>query len=978
MDVDLLKTENEKLKFECARLRSEVEVLRRRLEIYEGSAASEESEIPSKNNGAPHAIIQQNDVSAPLTGVHNGSTPMEKIKLFMSLFRGRTDVFAYRWKNENTGVAGYSPACDNAWKSGLCDRKKYRCTECPNRKFKPLDEKVIEAHLRGESEKFRDVVGIYPLLPDETCYFIVADFDDEGFESDAAAFRKICDKFNIPVSVERSRSGSGAHAWFFFSEAVSAALARKFASCILTRAMSERHEISFKSYDKLIPGQDIMPKGGLGNLVTLPLQGRARKLNNSVFVDNNFKAYPDQWAYLSGVKKLSRSEVESLVNMLCRDGELGTLARTADDDEKPWERGRPEREPDATDFSGPVSIVCANMIHVEKCGISQFALNRIKRLAAFKNPEFYKAQAMRLPVRDKPRIINTCDETPKYLSIPRGCRQALIDLLEKAGAKFTVENKTNPGKSVKIKFKGELRESQKPAAEALTNSDNGVLSAATAFGKTVIGASIIASKKVNALILVHTQALLTQWKEALEKFLAIDEAHPEQPQKRGKKASRSPIGLLGGGKSKLGKIVDIALIQSLVRGDEAKEFVKDYGLVIVDECHHVPAISFETVMKEVNARFVYGLTATPVRQDGHHPIIFMQCGPLRYSVDARTEADKRPFEHFISPRFTNFKRAAETGSADISIVELYSELARNEFRNSQIAGDALKCVENGRSPIILTGRTDHVEALSELIKNRCPNVIVLVGRDSQKEKRNTMEKLNKISKSEPLVIVATGKYVGEGFDYPRLDTLLLAMPVAWRGTIAQYAGRLHRIYEGKNEVVVYDYVDIHVPVLERMYHKRLKGYAQIGYKVRPEGAASEKTDVIFDENTFWPVFSNDVACASREVSIVSPFMKQARTRQIMKLFYSAAARGAEISVVTRPPDNYREDDRANIAELAKSLEGIGVRVSYKKNMHQKYAIIDRRIVWYGSVNFMSFGSRSVESLMRLESYDIAGELLANI
>jgi uncharacterized protein YaaQ len=355
----------------------------------------------------------------------------------------------------------------------------------------------------------------------------------------------------------------------------------------------------------------------------------------------------------------------------------------------------------------------------------------------------------------------------------------------------------------------------------------------------------------------------------------------------------------------------------------------------------------------------------------------MQCGPLRYVVDAKTEADKRPFGHFIVPRFTNFKRPEQMEGNDFGIVELYSQLARSEFRNSQIARDALQCIENGRTPIILTGRADHVETLSKLIKDRCPNVISLVGSDSSKEKREMMEKLNKISKSEPLIIVATGKYVGEGFDYPRLDTLLLAMPVAWKGTIAQYAGRLHRIYEGKNEVVVYDYVDIHVPVLERMYHKRLKGYAQIGYKVRPEGAASEKADIIFDEKTFWPVFSNDITSASREVIILSPFMKPARTRLVIKNLSIAAAQGADISVVTRPPDDYREDGGRIVAELAGLLEDAHVKVSYKKNMHQKYAIIDRRIVWYGSMNFMSFGSNG-ESLMRLESYDIAGELLANV
>lgn len=957
---ELLIAYNE-LKKENAFLKSEIDRLRGK--TVEPQHLLFESETK--------AVLSPPDLLLP--NIHINSSAEEKINLFMSLFRGRSDVYAKRWSNEEKGTAGYRPVCGNEWRRGLCDKKKQKCSACPNRRLLPLDKTVIEAHLRGKDHAGRDIIGIYPLLQDDTCYFLAIDFDRENWREDVAAVRSLCYELNIPVSIERSRSGNGAHVWFFFETAISSAVARKFGSMLLTEAMTRRHEISFKSYDRLLPNQDTMPKGGFGNLIALPLQGSARKKDNSVFVDENFAAYTDQWAYLSNVKRLNIDDVEKFIDRLCENGELGILART-DEEEKPWEKTKPEKEISAADFPDNVNIVRANMLHVEKQGISHRALNRIKRLAAFKNPEFYKAQAMRLSTYNKERIIWTIDETSKYLSIPRGCELALADLLKGASAEYSVEDKTNAGNIIKAEFNGELSAEQKLAAISLIKHNTGVLSAATAFGKTVIGASIIASKKVNTLILVHTQALLTQWKKALEQFLIIDEILPEQSRKRGRKIVHSIIGQIGAGTDRLNGIVDIALMQSLVNEGNVKEFVKDYGMIIVDECHHVAAFTFEKILKSTTAKYVYGLTATPSRQDGHHPIIFMQCGPIRYIVDAKNQAAKRSFEHYVVPRFTGFKKPVSQNEKEWSITQIYADIAENEIRNRHIIDDAVKCLETGRSPIILTGRSAHVAALSNMLKCSCSNVITLVGSASQKEKRETMRRLNEISKDDPMIIVATGKYVGEGFDCPRLDTLLLAMPVAWKGTIAQYAGRLHRQYEGKNEVVIYDYVDVHIPVLERMYHKRVKGYAQIGYKARPENGAPEKMNIIFDKNSFQPVFLNDLASARKEIVIVSPFMKPSRVRQTLQHIYRASINGAAITVVTRPPEDFTGESSRTANELIQLLNSAGMKVVFKSKMHQKYAIIDQKIVWYGSVNFLSFGFGE-ESVMRLESYDIASELL---
>lgn len=468
------------------------------------------------------------------------------------------------------------------------------------------------------------------------------------------------------------------------------------------------------------------------------------------------------------------------------------------------------------DFPDTLDVIRSNMLYIPKAELSANAQNQIKRLAAFKNPDFYKAQAMRLPIYDKPRIICTADMTESYIGIPRVCETALCDMLTDKVDELNIVDKTNCGEIIPVEFNGKLRDEQEVAADELLKYNIGVLSATTAFGKTVIASYIIGQRKTNTLILVHTQALIQQWKKSREQFLKFDIMPPETQKGRGRKKIWSPVGMIGAGKDTLNGIVDIAVMQSLVDGDEVRELVRNYGMIIVDECHHVSAVNFEKILKYANAKYVYGLTATPTRQDGHHPIIFMQCGPIRYRVDAKTQAEKRSFEHYLIPRFTSFRNIS-----DDNITTLYKKLSEDTARNNLIINDAVLAVKNHRAPIILTERREHVTTLTEMLKPYCDNVVSIVGTTSVKSRRETLERLEKITKDESLAIIATGRYVGEGFDYPRLDTLLLALPIAWKGKVAQYVGRLHRDYPGKCEVQVYDYIDIHVPVLERMYQSLL-------------------------------------------------------------------------------------------------------------------------------------------------------------
>ncbi|WP_443112493.1 DEAD/DEAH box helicase family protein [Dehalobacter sp. DCM] len=618
------------------------------------------------------------------------------------------------------------------------------------------------------------------------------------------------------------------------------------------------------------------------------------------------------------------------------------------------------------------------MLYISKKGFSNKALNSLKHIAAFKNSDFYKAQAMRLPTYDKPRVISLSDETPDYLCIPRGCESDLVNLFGTFKADIKWADETSLGRNVNVEFNGELRDEQADAANSMLLHDNGVLSATTAFGKTVIGAKLISERKVNTLVLVHTQQLLEQWKERLIQFLTINEELPDESvNKRGRKKVRSIIGQLGGGKKNLSGIIDIAVMQSLVKGDEVNDVVRDYGMVIVDECHHVPAFSFEQILKNVPAKYVYGLTATPVRQDGHHPIIFMHCGPVRYKVDAIEQAEKRPFDHYIIPRFTPFRKPVSQDEKEWSIGEIYSEISTSQIRNQLIIKDVIGCVKEGRNPIILTERTAHVELIANQLSEALPNVVELIGGMSTKERRSALEKLASIPANENIVIVATGRFVGEGFDEPRLDTLFLAMSVAWKGTVQQYAGRLHRLYQSKNEVQIYDYVDVHVGVLERMYHKRLKGYVSIGYSAKSDSKQFEATNAIFDNHNFMTVFSNDISSSKVDIVIVSPYMTKKRLYQMLGVLSSGINNGAKLTIITRPESDYKEKDKLAFAEMVNSIRGTGASIIFKSNIHQKFAIIDQRIVWYGSINLLSFGSAE-ESVMRLDSINIANELIGTI
>jgi superfamily II DNA or RNA helicase len=959
---------------ELDRLRKENKHLRTQLEI----ATSE----PPGNTPEDIKIVEKTPCEESITQnfksvVDNTSDSSAKIHLFMSLFKGRSDVYAKRWENKNKGISGYSPVCLNQWQAGVCKKPKISCSKCENKDYAALDEDAIENHLRGNI-----VAGVYPMLQDETCHFLAVDFDEADWQNDISVFRDICIELSIPFAVERSRSGNGGHVWFFFEAHVSAALARKFGTTLLTAAMNKRHEIQFKSYDRLFPSQDTMPKGGLGNLIALPLQKTAREKSNSEFIDEHFQSYEDQWAFLSTIQRISHNRIEEVISEIGEGNELGVLKQDEEEGpEKPWETSKTKIELQRDDFPERIEIVRANMLFIPKEGISQKAMNRLKRFASFKNPMFYKQQAMRLPTYGHPRVISCADETEAYLCLPRGCEPELVSELEKLGIEIQHIDKTHQGRRIDVEFNGQLRDEQSLALSHLLQNDTGILSGTTAFGKTIVAIKLIAEKKVNTLILVDKVSLLSQWKEKLLEFLMVNEPLPQQPatpaKKRGRKKKVSLIGQLGSGKNSLNGIVDIAVMQSLSRKGEVRECVKDYGMIIADECHHASAFTYEQILKTTNAKYIYGLTATPTRKDGHHPILFMHCGPIRYRDNPKKQAEKRPFDHYIVPRFTSLRVPLDKDEQEVSIQQLYTEIMESDFRNQQIIDDVLNNYHQGRNCIVLSLRTAHVESLAKRLKEKATDVFALMGGMGRKATRETFQSIADIPADRNIILVATGHFIGEGFDEPRLDTLFLAMPISWKGTLQQYAGRLHRLYESKKEVKIYDYVDIQVRMLEKMYQKRLNGYASMGYKAKGEELDDTPLDIIFDKDNFLPVFNQDINAAKKEILIVSPFVRKMRTLQMTKHLKVALEKNVRILVVTRPKEDFKPKDHATIQRTLNLLTDCGANVVFKSNIHQKFAVMDQKVVWYGSINLLSYGSAQ-ESIMRIESANIANELVKSI
>ena len=730
----------------------------------------------------------------------------EKVALFRRLFRGRDDVYPVRWKSKKSGHSGYTPACANEWREGLCDKRNVKCSDCGHRQLLPLTDTVIYGHLTG-----KHTIGVYPLLEDDRCHFLAVDFDEAEWRQDALAFAQSCDELGVPVALEISRSGEGAHAWIFFADGVPASDVRRLGAALISHTCARTRQLRLSSYDRLFPNQDRLPKGGFGNLIALPLQKAPRAQQRSLFVDRDWCAYADQWTFLASVRHMDPRDIEPTI--LKAVGGAQPLDVSVIDEEdlaRPWKPPKPPSKRLPGPLPKRIGITLANGVYLERAQLPQPLANRLIRLAAFQNPDFYRLQAMRLSVWGKPRGIGCAESYPQHLALPRGCLDAALELLSDNGIQADLHDERFAGHAIALHFQGELRPDQEAAVTAMLKHETGVLSAPTAFGKTVVAAALIARRGVNSLILVNRTDLLEQWHERLLAFLDV---------------GRDRVGIIGSGKTKPSGQIDIAVMQSLSHKGEVKSLVEDYGQVIVDECHHISARSFEAILKRVRARYVLGLSATPTRRDGQDPIIFMQCGPLRHTAATPPDA---PHDLAVIPHELQTPIALP---ADAAIHGIFRHLAMDGTRTRAIAATVLERFQQGRKILVLTERADHLSSLRKALDGIAPAPFVLHGRMPRRHRSETIAQLNALPPDAPRVVLAIGKLVGEGFDHPPLDTLVLAMPISWKGSLQQYAGRLHREHASKSDVRIIDFVDTGHPTLLRMWARRQQGYRAIGYRI---------------------------------------------------------------------------------------------------------------------------------------------------
>lgn len=912
--------------------------------------------------------------------------PTEELaREFYSYFWGRTDVFAKRGKN-----GGYFPQCVARWNNALCPKvkgPKIFCDEdCKYKEWRSLEPWMIVQHLQGKKEDCSDVLGIYPLFTNNTCRFLVFDFDnhekeaykndnantDDLWKSEVDALRKICKMNGIDALVERSRSGRGAHLWIFFKNPIQASLARAFGFALLDRGAASVNLPSFKYYDRMYPSQDVLSK--LGNLIALPLQGRALKQGNSAFIDEAWNAYTDQWKKLRSIKKLTTEEVMAFLhkwNESLHVGQVQTGYTHKNKQVRPWNNNDSFHLEDAVGKT--IHIVLDNGVFVDTLNLLPRLQNQIKGLATIDNPEFYKNKAIGRSNYYNLRTVSLWSETNGYIKVPRGLLELIRKEAEHGGITCDVLDQRCHGTPIRVSFKGNLREQQEFAAARLEQFENGVLSAPTAFGKTVLAAYMISQRKVNTLILLEKTDLIPQWISEFEKFLEIDEKPPVYYTKTGRKKIRdSVIGTLKGGQDKTTGIIDFALIGSAYHKGKFFENIDSYGMVLIDECHHIASNQGQALMQHIRAKYVYGLTATPNRSDRLDDIIYMLLGPIRHKYTAKEQADVQGLSRFIIPRFT---RVVNISGKKLDIHEADDLIADSDVRNEQIIIDTVRIISEKRTPVILTKLKKHAEKLYKELEGKADHVFLIYGGQSEKQNLEIKEEMLSVPDTESLILIATGQKVGEGFNFPRLDTLMLAAPIKFEGRLTQYVGRLNRIYKGKKDVVVYDYVDTHISFFDRQYKNRLTAYKKLGYRVLSDYASKkQRANAIYDRRDYSEVFERDLVEANREIVIASPGLYRNKIERLISLVKPRQEAGVSVTVITLDPESIGYGDYIDIHIMIEEMRKNGIYVRLTTEESEHYAVIDRKLVWHGGMNLLGKAD-AWDNLIRVESIQAASELM---
>ena len=766
---------------EIKRLQNEVDLLRKQLNA-------------SKENDIQQALTRE-----------------EKVKIFMNYFKGRDDVYPYLSIDKNNpNVKYYIPACANEWKNGVCNKTMgKKCRNCQYRENKPLSKDIIYKNMYENNP-----IGIYPLLENDTCYFLSLDFDNKNtnndIKSDVLAFANICDKYKIPIAIERSRSGKGIHIWIFFDKNIKAITARKLGSLLLSKTM-EISNLSISSFDRMFPNQDTLPKGGYGNLIALPFQNEPSKYGNTLFVDRNFIQIKNQIQHLNSIHKLTEEEVFEKIEKLSNET-IDIGHEIIDMKKEVITKSRNNIE-----YPKSIKVTLNDMVYIDKANLDSIVKNSFRRLATFANPEFYQKQKLRMSVYNIPMVIDCSKEDDKYLKLPRGTYEYLESLCKTNNIKIVKVDKRFKGKKINVVFNGELRDEQQKALDNLLKYENGILCAPTGFGKTVIGCKIIEERNVNTLILVNKIQLLNQWKDRIKKFLNIE-----------------TIGEISSKKKNITNIIDVASIKSLWNNGDVLDITKNYGMIIIDECHHTAAYTFEQAINTGNAKYVYGISATPERENGHTPIIKMQCGDIRYKVDS-LKFNKElniPMKVIVKKSHLNF---TDQNIDNYELNEINDLIAKDVLRSENIIKDIKEEYKKGKNILVLTERLKLMDYIYDKLSKDTNNIFKYYGGIGKKALKSYEKYANQINEEgENKIIVATGSYIGEGFDDSKLDVLFLTMPISGQTRVTQYAGRLHRKDDNKKEILIYDYVDDNFSKTRNMFLKRKKTYEKLGYEIVDE------------------------------------------------------------------------------------------------------------------------------------------------
>ncbi len=739
-------------------------------------------------------------------------TNEEKIDLFLSLFGARRSVYPKLWINLKKGSKGYSPACGNEWVHGLCEKPRVKCSDCPNQNFPTLDHSAVHSHLTG-----RHTIGTYAIREDDSCIFLAADFDGDGWMQDIEAYRRAAEQMGISVAIERSRSGNGGHAWIFFARPVPAVLARRLGTLIVARASSFHQGMKLSTYDRFFPNQDMCPKGGFGNLIALPLQQEPRKSGHTLFLDDNFEPVSDQWVYLASLPKIDLAELQRLLETSCGHEKDSQPTESASLN---FDEAALNVIPQAVrrgDFKGTLKLVRKSQITIPLADVPTSLGAALKRLGTIANPVFYEKQRFRFSTVNIPRFIFCGEEHDDKLVLPRGTLHDIDKLVSKAGGKVEIIDRRPTPATPDLSFIGTLTAIQNAAVDAMLEHEEGVLVAPPGAGKTVMACAAIVRRRTPTLILVHRKQLLDQWSDRLQNFLGL---------------SKNEIHVLGKARYPDAPVA-LGMFPTLARSEFPEALLAKYGHVIIDECHHVPAASFEAAMKCCTARYILGLTATPNRKDGLQKILFLQCGPIRHRIDLdHSEEQSRT----VFVREFSLRLPAEKDR--LPIHQIWEHLIQSGERNRAIASDVSSALKEQRFCALLSDRKEHLNALESLLREKWPeeSVYRIDGSTNQKLRTAILGNLRaRAAEERPFVLLATASLLGEGFDMPELDTLFLTMPISFKGRLIQYAGRLHRFSEKKKSVRIYDYVEPDHPLTAQMYRKRTTAYREMGYSIQIVG-----------------------------------------------------------------------------------------------------------------------------------------------